>query len=227
MEDAPELIREHLKRHQLCHGVGDEETMSSIVAINLAINGERTFSIPDCMSLAMGRWIIYIQEAIPIDILNGDGWRNLLPLAAVTGRNHEKEIALVAFDWMWDVVIPQLQGLADCRGFGDEWRAMCSYRTAAAAYEAASSADRAAKAYVDVTAAYGDDDSDAAAAAARAVAYAAARAVAYASPRAYAARAADAARAASAANAANAASADFWRNVDPTKALRKMIEVTQ
>jgi hypothetical protein len=128
-------------------------------------------------------------------------YKALLPEMAGTGRKHEQERLAILLDWMWSVVLPQLQPLADKHGFGTEWQTMCNLKTDAAADAAAAAADAASAAY-----------------AADAAIYAAG---AYASTDAdYAADAA--AGAASAAYAAGAYAADFWETVDPIGVLERM-----
>ena len=203
-------------------GVGSRENACSIAAINLALTGKLTDEIPKCMSLVIGKWIIKIQDSAPAELRNSKYWRHLLPLAAGTGRDRDAERSSVVMDWMWSVVLPQLQPLADKHGFGELWRKMCDLRTRAAANAAANAAnanaDAAANAAANLTAAYAANaaanaanaananaNADAAAnlTAAYANADAAANAANAANTAADAADAADAAYAA--ANAANAA----------------------
>ncbi len=159
--DADLRLREYLATHQLSQGVGNEESACSVAAINLALTGTLTDRIPECMSLVIGRWIIRVQDAMPSELRNSREWRDLLPLAAGTGRGHEAERAAVALGWMWDA-LALIQPVADERGFGAEWRKMCEQRAALAAADAA------------YAAAYADDAADAAYAAAHAAADAAA-----------------------------------------------------
>ena len=118
-------------------GVGSKENDCSIAAINLALTGKLTDVIPDCMSVAIGRWIIKVQDSAPADLRNSERWRRLLPLAAGTGRDRDAERCSVALDWMWSVALPRLKPLADKHGFGESWQKMCDLRTDAAAYAAA------------------------------------------------------------------------------------------
>jgi hypothetical protein len=67
-------------------GLGTEESACSIAAINLALTGELTDDIPDCMSEVIGRWIIPTQDAMPAELRNSPRWKSLLPLAAGTGQ---------------------------------------------------------------------------------------------------------------------------------------------
>ena len=186
-------------------GLGNEHSACSIAAINLALSGRLTDEIPDCMSEVVGRWIIGVQDAMPDEMRNSPRWKNLLPLAAGTGRDHEQERLAIIMDWMWGTVLPTLQPLADERGFGLAWSRMTTERIAEAAMEAARAAARAA----------------AAAAAARAAAWAAAMEAARAAARAAAWAAAEAARAA--AEAARAAAE--WDQFDPCALLERLIVV--
>jgi len=195
---------DYLSTHNLPKGIGTKESACSIAAINLAINGKLTDDIPDCMSLALGRATRTLQDAMPENMRNSARYKALLPDMAGTGRDLEKERAGVLLEWMWATVLPQLQDVADARGFGGKWRAMCAQRTPAAARTAADAANAARAAY--------------AARAAAATAYAARAAAADAADA--AADAAAAARAAAYAADADAADA-FWEKVDPISALER------
>ena len=183
-------------------GLGDEESACSIAAINLALSGELTDDIPPCMSKAIGKWIIRIQDSMPDDMRNSARWKQLLPRAAGTGRAKEKKRLAIILDWMWGTVLPTLQPLADDRGFGTEWKRMTTERTRAAAGRASCGVDGAA------------------ARAADAAAWAAAWAAAEAAEAAWAAAAAWAWAAAEAAEAASA-----WETFDPCGLLERLINV--
>jgi hypothetical protein len=230
-------IAAYVNTHHLPAGLGTKEEACSIAAINLALTGELTDRVPDCMSLVIGKWIIGVQDAMPDAMRNSIEWRNLLPLAAGTGRQHEAERSAIVLDWMWDVVLPEIQPIADKGGYGEKWKTMTNEKTANAATDAARAAANAADySYAAAT--------DAARAAARA---------AYAADAARAAYAADAARAAYAANAADAAAdaavraanaaaayyyyaaraaaagaaiKSFWAKVDPIAVLKRLVEVS-
>ncbi len=199
----------------LAVGVGTEDEACSLAAINLALTGELTDDIPECMSPVVGRWIIEVQDRMPASIRDSAEWGALLPLAAGTGRKHEQERLAVVRDWTWDA-LSLVQPFADSRGFGDSWRTMLVERTGWAAANAAD--DLAARATYATNLAYR--------AAANAAAYAAAaRAAANAAN--YAAAAANAANAAdyAAAYAANAAD-NAWSHLDPVGTLRALINVS-
>ena len=199
-------------------GVGSEENACSIAAINLALTGMLTDEIPGCMSIVIGKWIIKIQDSAPAELRNSERWRRLLPLAAGTGRDRDSGRASVALEWMWSVVLPKVQPIADRLGFGESWRKMCDLRTIYAANCASASAAYA-NAAASASAANANANANAAAAAANA-AYAAASASASAAT--YAAYAAAAASA-----AAYAADADFWHSVDPCGCLERMINLPE
>jgi hypothetical protein len=92
-------IADYLDGRHLGSGIGTVEKPCSVAAINLALTGQLTDDIPDCMSPVIGRWIIRIQDAMPDALRNSDRWRSLLPLAAGTGRNHEAARAAEAAAW--------------------------------------------------------------------------------------------------------------------------------
>ena len=177
-------------------GLGTEDEACSVAAINLALTGELTDEIPDCMSVVIGKWIIDVQDEMPADMRNGDEWRGLLPLAAGTGREHEQERVDIIMEWMWRA-LSLVQPIADEDGFGNEWRTMCTKRTPEAAENAAAkAADAVAKAA---------KAAKRAAIAANRAAIAAAWAVTW---------------------AANAAGDNLWQQVNPPELLHKLINVT-
>ena len=165
-QEQADKITAYLASHILPSWLGTEESACSIAAINLALTGKLTDKIPACMSPVIGRWIIRIQDAMPSDMRNSAEWKRLLPLAAGTGRELEPQRKAIAMEWMWSVVLPKLQPLADKGGYGDAWLRMTTEKTQGATLEAKKAA------YVDAyaaAAAYAD-------AAAYAAAYAAAKA---------------------------------------------------
>jgi len=213
-KEQQDAIADYLAEHYIPAGFG----IDPIVAINLALTGECTNKIPACMSEVVGRWIVVVQDAMPDDIRNGERWKALLPLAAGTGREHERERMDIILDWMWSVVLPDRQAVADARGFGDEWRTMCTERTEAAAKVVTgavwvTNAGRAAADTADAAwAAARDAAKNAKRGTAEAVAWAAANAIAWAAAGA-AGAAADAARAAA------------WERYDPCGLLERLIKV--
>jgi hypothetical protein len=209
-------IAQKLAGMTLPSGLGDEESACSIAAINLALSGELTDDIPPCMSKAIGKWIIGVQDSMPADMRNSERWKQLLPRAAGTGRDKEQERLQIILDWMWGTVLPTIQPLADEKGFGAEWQAMTTERTGAAAAAADAAAARVA--------AHGAVAEAAATWAATAAADAAARVAAAWAAAESAAWAADAAVHAARLAAAAAARADVWQTFDPCGLLEKLIE---
>jgi hypothetical protein len=212
---TPELRQkyaEFLRTHSIVHGVGTSNAACTIAAFNIAATGAVTDDRPDCMSDVTHRWIIRIQDAIPLKILNSNEWRSAAIDAPGTGNAHEDERIKIIMDWMWGTALPIAQPVADANGFGAEWWEMCKKRTTAAADAAADAADADAAdaALAAAAAAAAADAADAAADAARAAAYVA-----------YAAAAADAADAAYV-----AAYAAAWKTLNPAALLRRLCDVS-
>jgi hypothetical protein len=143
--DQKKAIADMLVCMTLPSGLGDEHNACSVAAINLALSGRLSDDVPDCMSSVIGRWIIGVQDAMPDDLRNSGKWKDLLPLAAGTGKMHEAARLAIILDWMWGTVLPTLQPLAEESGFGPEWLQMTTERTIEAA-EAARAAAWAAEA---------------------------------------------------------------------------------
>lgn len=137
--EADAALRDYLASHPLCYGISDKaDEACSVTAINLALTGELTGTIPECMSLVIGEWIIRVQDSCPPELCrHHPEWLALLPLAAGTGRDREPERLAIVLDWMWETVLPSLQHTADLSGFGGTWRVMRDTRTADAARAAA------------------------------------------------------------------------------------------
>jgi hypothetical protein len=126
-------------------GLGDERNACSIAAINLALTGRLTDEVPACMSEVVGKWIMRVQDGMPDEMRNSAAWKGLLPLAAGTGRDYEREREAIIMDWMWTVALPYIQPMADAGGYGEQWRDMYQKRTREAAREAARAARGAAR----------------------------------------------------------------------------------
>ena len=190
----------------ICIGLGTREAACSVAAINLALSGELIDDIPACMSEMLGGWINQIQEAMPASVRNSQRWRSLLPLAAGTGREWEKERLSIIMEWMWSIVLPQLLPIAKEKGFSVEWARMLRDRDNAAAACAAS--------------------------ASRAKAASAAAAAAHAAHATYAASASSAIYSAvtvayTAISFVTADRAQYWENIDPCGLLEKLITADQ
>jgi len=186
----------------LCVGLGTATSACSIAAINLALTGKLTDSIPECMSRVIGEWIIRIQDKMPAEIRNSRRWRSLLPLAAGTGRKQEKERFALLMEWVWGTLLPTLTPVAEKGGFGIEWAQMLADRTPEAARAAARAAASAARA---------------------ATSYSASRAASYAAS--YAADYATYASASAALDALDALgiSDHYWAAVDPCAILERLL----
>jgi hypothetical protein len=147
IENRTEL-EAYLATHSLPSGFGDKESACTLAAINLAITGKLTDVIPSCMSLVLGSATIRLQDGMPDQMRNSKRYKRLIPDMPGTGRERDTERLAVLMDWMWTVVLPQLQPLADKNVFGPEWRKMCEVKTSAAA-EAARAAVYADEADVE------------------------------------------------------------------------------
>lgn len=147
-------LEQYLETHTLPVGLGSKERACSIAVINLAISGELTDTIPDCMSKVLGKAIIPLQDGIPNDMRNSARYRAMLQRAPGTGRDKEEERLEVLMDWMWGTVLPKLQPYADDNGFGDEWHKVCDERTETAAEAAEAAIYTADARFVEVAATY-------------------------------------------------------------------------
>ena len=194
-------IAETIARMTLPRGIGNEHNACALAAINLGLTGTLTDHVPPCMSEVIGNWMLKMQDLMPHSLRNSDEWRNLIPLAAGTGREHEAALLAILFDHL-----------------SEHTSLICLTAVAYAAageYDADAAADDAARA-----AAY----AAAVAAAARAAAHASGAygaAAAYAAAGAYGA---DAAARSSGAYGADAA-AEAWAAINPCALLARMIWV--
>ena len=141
-EEHAAKLRAYLDRpgYIIPMGVGTEEEACSMAAIRLAWDGMLTDEAPPCMSRVLARWIIAVQDESPGTIRNSAEWRSLLPLAAGTGRERERERIAVIAEWVWGRVLPYMYPVADAGGYGYVWRVMCNTRTIEAATAAKSAA---------------------------------------------------------------------------------------
>jgi hypothetical protein len=174
-----------------------------------------TEEIPEGVSEVVGGWILAIEDEMPHGIRNSDAWKNLLPLAAWTGRQREPERLAELMHWMFRTVLPQLQPAADRRGFGIEWRTMWEHREPATAWDPLIAGGLDERSQI---AAVVEHAAHAAAGATQAV-----RAAETDKPEAYRYAAREAALAG--VDAAAAANGDYWRAIDPVAVLRRLVEV--
>ncbi len=230
-------ITDTLARMHLPSGLGTPENACSIAAINLALTGKLTDSIPACMSEVVGNCIIVMQDSMPDALRNSTRWKSLLPLAAGTGRSHEPERLQILMDHMWTVALPIVQPLADAHGFGGAWREMIVERSAelawSAAWSAARSAARSAAWSAESaarSAAWSAESAERSAAesaeSAASAAESAARSAAWSAASAESAARSAAWSAASAESAESAESA-AWDILDPCGLLERLIAVTE
>lgn len=105
--EQQEAIRVLVNSMELTNGIGTKEAACSIAAINLALTGELTDEIPDCMSEVIGTWIITTQDTLPDQLRNSEQWKFLLPAAAGTGRELEAERVQILVDWFWESIVPE------------------------------------------------------------------------------------------------------------------------
>ena len=101
--EAQERLKAYLGRsgYRIPVGLGNEEAACSIAAINIAISGQLTARIPDCMSRVIAKWIITTQDVMPDELRNSERWKAALVLAAGTGRALERERSDIVVDCMW------------------------------------------------------------------------------------------------------------------------------
>ena len=143
-QEADARLRDYLASHEVAEGIGTQESACSVAAINLALTGKLTDTIPMCMSEVIGEWMTVVQDVMPLEMRNSSGWKCLLPMAAGTGREREEERLALIMDWLWGTVLPDLQSVADQGGFGAEWRTMCVEKSPKAARDAWAAARAAA-----------------------------------------------------------------------------------
>lgn len=107
-QEEQDKLSQFLETRHLSKGKGTYESACSIASINLALNGKLTDAIPDCMSEVIGAWIIVVQDFCPTTVRNSLEWKRLLPLAAGTGREHEKQRLDILYDWLWNDIVPHV-----------------------------------------------------------------------------------------------------------------------
>lgn len=158
-QEHEQRLSDYLSSHYIPNGLGSEESACSIAAINLAVSGQLSDEIPLCMSEVIGEWILRVQDALPDAMRNSKEWKRLLPLAAGTGRDEDKEHSRMSIilEWMWTEVLPQLSATAAEKGFGGEWAEMLSSKTWDSAVHACFQIGEIGKHYHDDSC---DDDCD-------------------------------------------------------------------
>lgn len=139
-EEVAKIIK-RLEKTYLPKGLGSKMNACSIASINLALSGHLTDKIPDCMSDVIGRWIVATQDRMPDAMRNSKEWKALLPWAAGTGKELEKERRDLILNWIWDVILPRFQIKACKLGLGPEWAAMLKHRDIRSAIKAQQAAN--------------------------------------------------------------------------------------
>lgn len=110
---AQQSIADALKNVKLIHGTGSKtptvhqkiETCT-IGAIWMALRGEISDSHMNCLSPAVRRWAITIQDGLPLDMMqpddeHGHRWREAIPLIAGSIELDRSAQARVAVEAMW------------------------------------------------------------------------------------------------------------------------------
>lgn len=212
-------VTELLAQVTLRHGLGTAAEPCSVAAIHIALTGRVTDGPHPCMSNVVRRWVIRVQDAMPVELLNrgtehGDRWQETLPLlvGSAAGKDVEAARLETIVHWMWDrlggdTVPGWVPGEAR-----QAWATMLAERTEVAATDATDATDAAIAA--DAT------DAAIAARAARAANAATAAIAADAAIAAIAARAANV----YAANAADALRVSWWTAADPAGLLALLLQ---
>ena len=141
--EADARLQDYLENHDLHAGKGTRNTACSIQAINIALSGRVSDKIPPCMSKVTGGWIIAVQDSIPDEMRNSAQWKELLPTAAATKDDMERERTSIVIDWMWEKVLPQLPDIPLDEDFKKAWKRMLEERTENATALAAQAAMKA------------------------------------------------------------------------------------
>lgn len=135
-------VADYLPELNLTHGRGsDEHNACSIAAINLALSGKLSDEPTPCMSLPIRAWVIAVQDAMPIWMMqptdeHGDRWRAALPLVAGTINIPSAPIHAAVRDWMWQALggdlVPSWIPVQHTKYWGNTlyWRDRPSARTA-------------------------------------------------------------------------------------------------
>ena len=129
--EADAALRKYLESNTLSDGLGDRQSACSIAAINIALTGELTDEIPQCMSRVIGEWILSVQDHMRADDRNSRTWKNLLPEAAASGRGRENQILALLINATIERTRPALAPVAARAGVMDAWRQLRTGRGAA------------------------------------------------------------------------------------------------
>ena len=84
-------------------------------------------------SIVVADWVIKLNGGMPDVVSDSSEWKAALTTGLSTTSALEAEYLDMIMDDLWTVVLPSLQPIADRRGFGDEWKVMCTEKTRTAA----------------------------------------------------------------------------------------------
>ena len=121
-QEEQNKLSQFLSTRNLCSGLGDTEISCSVGTINLCLSNTLTACVPSCMSSVIGRWIIFTQDLMPDELRNSPKWKQLLVLAAGTGKEKEEERFAIIAEWFWTIVLPCFQSSMNEIGVGDKWQ---------------------------------------------------------------------------------------------------------
>lgn len=124
-QEQQDKIAKFINQRHITEGLGDYDAACSIASINLALTGEFTAEIPECMSEIIGNWVIIIQDCMPNNMRNNADWKSLLPSLAGTGRDYENERLDLIYTWLWDEILPEVKPPL----LEDKWQNMMEQRT--------------------------------------------------------------------------------------------------
>lgn len=126
--EEQEKLSQFLATRKLSRGLGNSYVACSIATINLCLSNKLTARIPDCMSDVLGKWIINVQDLMPAGLRNSHRWKELLPLAAGTGKEKEKERFAIIAEWFWTTVLPCIRHAMIEIGIEDKWQEAITVR---------------------------------------------------------------------------------------------------
>ena len=125
---------------RLVHGVGESaEARCTIAAINIALTGKLTDKAHPCVSEVIRQWVIRVQDAMPVEMLNEPQWRQAaigIAGSAAPPEVEQRRVELTV-EWMWDrLADPAVLAAIPVSARG-MWDRMLAERTADAALTAA------------------------------------------------------------------------------------------
>jgi len=121
-------------------GLGaDPESACTMAQVNFALTGKLADGPHRCVSEVVRRWVIRIQDALPDDIRNSEGWRHAAVGIAGSAGSEADESARVALllTWMWERLGDEAVMAAVPTPVRGVWQAMLTEKTPTAAYAVA------------------------------------------------------------------------------------------